>query len=89
MKKVYDFLKYVIYASLYFIILKTGFDFFNYKKHPDVYVAFNSAPWYTEALLWGALSFGVIIVCVILRKIIFKKMMKNAKIVCSKRDGKT
>lgn len=80
MKKVYDFLKYVIYGSLYVIILKTGIDFFNYKKHPDIYT-FDSAPWYTGALLWGALSVTVIIVCVILRKIIFRKMTKNEKIL--------
>ena len=83
MKKVYDFLKYVIYGSLYVIILKIGFDFFNYKKNPDIY-AYNSAPWYTSALLWSAFSLAVIIVCVILRKIIFMKMMKNAKIIVKK-----
>lgn len=79
MKKGYDYLKFVIYGSSFSIILKAGFDFFKYKNHPDVY-AYNSAPWYTGTLLWGALGFAVIIVCMILRIIIFKKMMKNVKI---------
>ena len=65
MKKIYFFLKYVIYGSMVFIIFKAGFDFFNYRKHPEVYAAFNSAPWYTGTILWAALLFVVIIVCVI------------------------
>ena len=50
MKKLYDALKYVIYGSLYVIALKTGFDFYSYKRYPDIYAAY-SALWYTEALL--------------------------------------
>lgn len=57
MKKLYDALKYVIYGSLYVIALKTGFDFYSYKRYPDIYAAY-SAPWYTEALLYGILSFS-------------------------------
>ena len=75
MKKIYNFLKYIICGCACFIILKTGFDFFRFKKHPDVY-AYNSAPWYTGALLWGALLIAVIIICVILR-LILRKMMKK------------
>ena len=36
MKKLYDALKYVIYGSLYVIALKTGFDFYSYKRYPDI-----------------------------------------------------
>ena len=75
MKILYDFLKYVIYGSFYVIVIKTGVDFYEYKRFPKLYAPY-SAPWYTEALLYGAASFAVIIVCVILRAIIRHKMKK-------------
>ena len=78
MKKLYDALKYVIYGSLYVIALKTGFDFYSYKMYPDIYAAY-SAPWYTEALLYGILSFAVIMACVIVRIIIFRKLAKDTE----------
>ena len=78
MKKLYDPLKYVIYGSLYVIALKTGFDFYSYKRYPDIYAA-CSAPWYTEALLYGILSFAVIMACVIVRIIIFRKLAKDTE----------
>lgn len=78
MKKLYDALKYVIYGSLYVIALKTGFDFYSYKRYLDIYAAY-SAPWYTEALLYGILSFAVIMACVIVRIIIFRKLAKDTE----------
>lgn len=78
MKKLYDALKYVIYGSLYVIALKTGFDFYSYKRYPDIYAAY-SAPRYTEALLYGILSFAVIMACVIVRIIIFRKLAKDTE----------
>lgn len=77
MKKLYDALKYVIYGSLYVIALKTGFDFYSYKRYPDIYA--YSAPWYTEALLYAILSFAVIMACVIVRIIIFRKLAKDTE----------
>ena len=78
MKKLYDALKYVIYGSVYVIALKTGFDFYSYKRYPDICAAY-SAPWYTEALLYGILSFAVIMACVIVRIIIFRKLAKDTE----------
>ena len=78
MKKLYDALKYVIYGSLYVIALKTGFDFYSYKRYPDISAAY-SAPWYTEALLYGILSFAVTMACVIVRIIIFRKLAKDTE----------
>ena len=71
MNKFYDLLKYIIYASFYVIVIKTGMDFYEYKRFP------KSAPWYTEALLYCAASFAVIIVCFALRVIIKRKMKKG------------
>ena len=76
MNKLYDLLKYIIYASFYVIVIKTGMDFYEYKRFPKLYEP-NSAPWYTEALLYCVASFTVIIVCFALRVIIKRKMKKG------------
>ena len=68
--------KYIIYASFYVIVIKTGMDFYEYKRFPKLYEP-NSAPWYTEALLYCVASFAVIIVCFALRVIIKRKMKKG------------
>ena len=51
MNKLYDLLKYIIYASFYMIVIKTGMDFYGYKRFPKLYESY-SAPWYTEASLF-------------------------------------
>ncbi len=35
MNKFYDLLKYIIYASFYVIVIKTGMDFYEYKRFPE------------------------------------------------------
>ena len=76
MNKLYDLLKYIIYASFYIIVIKTGMDFYGYKRFPKLYESY-SAPWYTEALLYIAISLFVIVVCFMLRVIIGRKMKKR------------
>ena len=76
MNKLYDLLKYIIYASFYMIVIKTGMDFYEYKRFPKLYESY-SAPWYTEALLYIAVSLFVIVVCFMLRVIIGRKMKKR------------
>ena len=71
-----DLLKYIIYASFYVIVIKTGMDFHGYKRFPKLYESY-SAPWYTEALLYIAASLFVIVVCFVLRVIIGRKMKKR------------
>lgn len=75
MKKLYNLLKYVIFASFYVIVVKTSMDFYEYKRFPKLYSSY-SAPWYTEALLYSAASFAVIVICVVLRVIIRHKWIK-------------
>ena len=72
-----DLLKYIIYASFYVIVIKTGMDFYEYKRFPKLYESY-SAPWYTEALLYIAASLFMIVVCFVLRVIIGRKMKKIA-----------
>lgn len=76
MKKLYDFLKYLIYGSSYLIVIKTAMDYYAYKRFPHLNQAY-SAPWYMEALLYGAASLGVIVLSVILRWVLRRKMRKN------------
>ena len=76
MNKFYDLLKYIIYASFYVIVIKTGMDFYEYKRFPKLYEQ-NSAPWYTEALLYIAASLFVIVVYAVLRGIVRRKIKKG------------
>ena len=76
MNKFYDLLKYVIYASFYVIVIKTGMDFYGYKRFPKLYESY-SAPWYTEALLYSAASLFVIVVYAVLRGIVRRKIKKG------------
>ena len=76
MKTLDNFLKYVIYASFYVIVIKTSMDFYEYKRFPNLYSSY-SVPWYTEALLYIAASLFVIVVCFVLRVIIGRKMKKR------------
>lgn len=76
MNKFYDLLKYIIYASFYVIVIKTGMDFYEYKRFPKLYESYSS-PWYTETLLYIAASLFVIVVCFVLRVILGRKMKKR------------
>lgn len=76
MNKLYDLLKYIIYASFCVIVIKTGMDFYEYKRFPKLYESYSS-PWYTEPLLYIAASLFVIVVCFVLRVILGRKMKKR------------
>ena len=47
------------------------YKFWHFKTYPNLY-AMQSAPWYTELLLGGALVAVVVVVCIILKLIIRK-----------------
>lgn len=78
MKKLYNLLKYMIYASFYVIVVKTGMDFYEYKRFPRLYNSY-SAPWYIEALLYGAASLAVIVISAVLRVIIRHKWIQTSE----------
>lgn len=82
MNKLYDLLKYIIYASFYVIVIKTGMDFYEYKRFPKLYESYSS-PWYTETLLYIAASLFVIVVCFVLRVILGRKMKSKGQILRS------
>ena len=49
------------------------YKFWHFKTYPNLYVM-QSAPWYTELLLDGAMVVVVVVVCIILKLIIWKKL---------------
>ena len=50
-----------------------GTEFISSGTLPNLYVM-QSAPWYTELLLDGAMVVVVVVVCIILKLIIWKKL---------------
>ena len=66
------FLNIVIGSSIGVFIGFGNYKFWHFKTYPNLY-AIQSAPWYTELLLDGALVAVVVVVCIILKLIIRKK----------------
>ena len=65
------FLNIVIGSSIGVFIGFGIYKFWHFKTYPNLY-AIQSAPWYTELLLDGALVAVVVVVCIILKLIIRK-----------------
>ena len=63
------FASYLPYTFIGYGIYK----FWHFKIYPNLYVM-QSAPWYTELLLDGAMVVVVVVVCIILKLIIWKKL---------------
>ena len=59
MKKLYDFLKYLIYGSSYLIVIKTAMDYYAYKREPGLFRPLV----YGGAAIWGGLPGGHCSVC--------------------------
>ena len=72
LRKLNCFLNIVIGSSIGVFIGFGIYKFWHFKTYPNLY-AIQSAPWYTELLLDGALVAVVVVVCIILKLIIRKK----------------
>ena len=72
LRKLNCFLNIVIGSSIGVFIGFGIYKFWHFKTYPNLY-AMQSAPWYTELLLDGALVAVVVVVCIILKLIIRKK----------------
>ena len=72
LRKLNCFLNIVIGSSIGVFIGFGIYKFWHFKTYPNLY-AIQSAPWYTELLLDGALVAVVMVVCIILKLIIRKK----------------
>lgn len=72
LRKLNCFLNIVIGSSIGVFIGFGIYKFWHFKTYPNLY-AMQSAPWYTELLLDGALVAVLVVVCIILKLIIRKK----------------
>ena len=72
LKKLNSFFNIVIGSFIGVFIGFGIYKFWHFKTYPNLY-AIQSAPWYTELLLDGALVAVVVVVCIILKLIIRKK----------------
>jgi len=71
LRKLNCFLNIVIGSFIGVFIGFGIYKFWHFKTYPNLY-AIQSAPWYTELLLDGALVAVVVVVCIILKLIIRK-----------------
>lgn len=64
----------IIIGSFIGVFIGVGiYKFWHFKTYPNLY-AMQSAPWYTELLLYGSMVAVVVVVCIILKLIIGKKL---------------
>lgn len=73
LRKLNCFLNIVIGSFIGVFIGFGIYKFWHFKTYPNLY-AMQSAPWYTELLLDGAMVVVVVVVCIILKLIIWKKL---------------
>lgn len=73
LRKLNCFLNIVIGSFIGVFIGFGIYKFWHFKTYPNLY-AIQSAPWYTELLLDGALVAVVVVVCIILKLIIWRKL---------------
>ena len=73
LRKLNCFLNIVIGSFIGVFIGFGIYKFWHFKTYPNLYVM-QSAPWYTELLLDGALVAVVVVVCIILKLIIWRKL---------------
>ena len=73
LRKLNCFLNIVIGSFIGVFIGFGIYKFWHFKTYPNLY-AMQSAPWYTELLLDGALVAVLVVVCIILKLIICRKL---------------
>ena len=73
LRKLNCFLNIVIGSFIGVFIGYGIYKFWHFKTYPNLYVM-QSAPWYTELLLDGALVAVLVVVCIILKLIIWRKL---------------
>lgn len=75
MKKLNIILNIVMGANVGVFIGHGLYTVYDFKTHPDLY-EIQSAPWYTNILMYGAVTVVVILVCLII-KAVLKHRIKN------------
>lgn len=72
-KRINTFLNCVIGAFVGVFIAESIFTYWDFKTHPKIYEV-TSAPWYTSIVLFGIITFAIILVALIVKFIIRKKV---------------
>ena len=73
LRKLNCFLNIVIGSFIGVFIGFGIYKFWHFKTYPNLY-AMQSAPWYTELLLDGAMVAVVVVVCIVLKLVIWRKL---------------
>ena len=73
LRKLNCFLTIVIGSFIGVFIGFGIYKFWHFKTYPNPYVM-QSAPWYTELLLDGAMVAVVVVVCIVLKLVIWRKL---------------
>ncbi len=66
MKKINAILNTIMGCFAGVFIGNSIYTFVDYKTHPALYEV-NSAPWYTSILMHGAVTFAVLVICVLIK----------------------
>ena len=73
LKRLNNVLNIVMGSSVGVCIGHGIYSYWHFKKYPGLY-ELQSAPWYTSLIIYGAVTFGVIVICTIVKIIIQKKL---------------
>lgn len=76
MKRLNTFLNTIIGSFIGVFIGHVLWKIWDFKTNPQVY-AMQSAPWYTSILLYGVVTFVLVLVCVVIKVIIKHKKKKK------------
>lgn len=77
MKKLYQFLRILFFSNFGVFIGRALYAALWYRNHPELYIM-NSAPWYTDILVYGVTALGFAVVLGILLWIL-KPLADRAK----------
>lgn len=76
MKRLNTFLNTIIGSFIGVFIGHVLWKIWDFKTSPELY-AMQSAPWYTSILLYGVVTFVLVLVCVVIKVIIKHKKKKK------------
>lgn len=72
-KKIDRFLNIVMGSFIGVFLGYGGYEYVYYRTHPDLY-AWDSAPWYTSIMVYGAVAVAAVVICLLGKLIIRKRM---------------
>lgn len=73
MKKLYDFLRILLWCFIGVFLGSSLFQYLDYKAHPDLY-EIQSAPWYTAIQIRGLFALVLVVITLAVMAILRKKM---------------